>query len=161
MSSASPAPSSAPAPSPAAKKPAKPAAKKPAAPKKPSLLEKLSQTRVAPKSGNRLMPGEFTVSSVSGGVNKHILIATLGLVTIGVVKKWAVPGSKLTPTLAGGFVFLMVLSVADLAGGQVSKFASVLAMLALVTGLITEFPWSILLNVGSTTNPAAKKAPPS
>lgn len=84
-------------------------------------------------------------------LNKHIVVATLGLATIGIIKHYTQPNVPLTRIFIGSFVFMLALSVADLAGGQVSKFASALAMLALVNGILTEIPPGILTTISSAS----------
>ena len=73
-------------------------------------------------------------------LNKHIIVATLGLMGIGILKHYTQPNVPLTRVFVGSFVFLLALSVADLAGGSLSKLASALAMLALLNGILTEIP---------------------
>lgn len=93
-------------------------------------------------------------------VNKHIIVATFGLVAVGVIKKWNQPGANFTPIFVGGFVFMLGLSVADLFGGTMSKLASGLAMVALVNGILTEIPADFIQKlanppkVNSSTNVA-------
>lgn len=82
-------------------------------------------------------------------MNKHIVVAVIGLTAIGLYKHYTQPNIPLTRIYVGSFVLLLALSVADLAGGQVSKFASALAMLALLNGILTEIPPSFVAGLTS------------
>lgn len=85
------------------------------------------------------------------GINKHIVVATLGLIAIGVVKHNNSPNTPLTPVLIGGYVFMLALSVLDLFGGQASQLASGLAMVALVGGALTELDAATLASITHTS----------
>lgn len=85
-------------------------------------------------------------------VNKHIVVGTVIIVAGGLIKKWQQPSGSVTPVLLGGFVLMTVLGVLDLAGGGASKLAGGIAMLAAVTVILTEFPWSSIFKfVGAKT----------
>lgn len=52
-----------------------------------------------------------------------------------------------TTVLIGGYVFMLVLSVADMFGGNLSRLAGSLALLAALYVVIEEFPWDIIINL--------------
>lgn len=81
-------------------------------------------------------------------LNKHIVIGTLGLLVIGVLKHSENPNVSLSSVFIGSYVFMLALSVLDLAGGQASKLASALAMLALVNGILTQVDLSQISSFG-------------
>jgi beta-lactamase superfamily II metal-dependent hydrolase len=62
----------------------------------------------------------------------------------------------LTPVIIGSYVFVFILSIMDMFGGQMSQLAGALAMLAVTFVLLTEIDWaSIIKLVGGNTGPAA------
>lgn len=76
-------------------------------------------------------------------VNKHVVVATGIIVAGGIVKKLSQPnGGSITPVLLGGMIFMIPLAVLDLFGGGFSQLASALAMLAALTAILTEVPWT-------------------
>lgn len=88
-------------------------------------------------------------------LNKHIIIATLGLVAIGAVKHALNPSVKLTPIVIGGYVVMLVLSVIDLFGPQASKMASAFAMITLLSGALTELDASTINTLAKAGTAAA------
>lgn len=78
-------------------------------------------------------------------VNKHIVVASGIIVAGGIVKKLSQPGGgNITPILLGGMVLMIPLAVLDLFGGAFSQLASGIAMLAALTAILTEVPWSTI-----------------
>ena len=76
-------------------------------------------------------------------VNKKVIIAVFVVGGIGVMKA-VTKQEPITPVILGSYVFLLVLSVADLAGGQISNVVGGLAMVAVLTSILYDFPWSTL-----------------
>lgn len=74
-------------------------------------------------------------------MNNHIIAAGLIIVGSGVVQAWT-SKKPITPVIIGGYVFMLILSILDMFGGQISTIASALAMLAVVYVLLNVFPWS-------------------
>lgn len=75
-------------------------------------------------------------------MNKHIIAATLIIGSSGVIKAWQ-SKKPITPVILGSYVFMLVLSIADLAGGQVSRLAGAIAMVAMLTVILNT--WTPLL----------------
>ena len=79
-------------------------------------------------------------------MNKHIIAATLIIGGSGVVKAWMSKESiKITPIIMGSYVFMLVLSIADLAGGQVSQLAGAIAMVAMLAVILNT--WTPILGI--------------
>ena len=77
-------------------------------------------------------------------MNKHIIAATLIIGGSGVVKAWQSKEQiKITPIIMGSYVFMLVLSIADLAGGQVSQLAGAIAMVAMLAVILNT--WTPIL----------------
>lgn len=110
-------------------------------------------------------------------VNRQIIVTVVGITGITVGRILWLNGAKLaalagtgqtpppgvmqpvTPVLIGGYVLMLVLSLADLAGGQISVVVGGIAMLALFTAVLTGIPWALLLPGGkpattTTTTPS-------
>lgn len=75
-------------------------------------------------------------------MNKHIIAATLIIGGSGVIKAWQ-SKKAITPVILGSYVFMLVLSIADLAGGQVSQLAGAIAMVAMITVILNT--WTPIL----------------
>lgn len=85
------------------------------------------------------------------GSNKFILAAVAGIAGIAILNAW-VAKKGITRILAGAYVLLLLLSLLDLFGGVWSQLAGGLAMLALLSMLLTQTPWDALSKVtGSQT----------
>lgn len=94
-------------------------------------------------------------------MNKKIIIAVFVIGGAGVFN--AIQAKKpLTPVILGSYIFLLVLSVLDIFGGQLGVLAGALAMVAVVFVLLNEFPWQQLITTlqGKTTTPAPAQALP-
>lgn len=78
----------------------------------------------------------------SGGVNKHIIAATLIIGVSGIIKAWQ-SKKPITPVILGSYVFMLVLSIIDMFGGKASQLAGALAMLAVVAVILNT--WAPLL----------------
>lgn len=76
-------------------------------------------------------------------MNKHIIAATLIIGGSGVIKAWQ-SKKPITPVILGSYVFMLVLSIADLAGGQVSQLAGAIAMVAMITVILNT--WTPILS---------------
>lgn len=90
-------------------------------------------------------------------LNKHVIVATLGLATIGYMKHVQNPNVAQTPILVGSFVFMFALSALDLFGGMASKLASGLAILALVNGALTQIDAATISNLANAGKPTKPK----
>jgi hypothetical protein len=79
-------------------------------------------------------------------MNKKIIVSALVITGAGVVHSiTSKPPKAITPTVMGGYVFLLMLSLMDMIGGDLSKIAGGLSMVAVVYVLINVFPWSLLI----------------
>lgn len=76
-------------------------------------------------------------------MNKHIIAATLIIGSSGVIKAWQ-SKKAITPVILGSYVFMLVLSIADLAGGQVSQLAGAIAMVAMLAVILNT--WTPILS---------------
>lgn len=86
-------------------------------------------------------------------MNRKIVVAVIVITGSGVVN--AILNKKaLTPVIIGSYVFLFVLSIADMYGGPMSTLAGALAMLAVTYVLITEVPWTTIINLVQGKNAA-------
>lgn len=96
-------------------------------------------------------------------VNKAILIGALGITATGVVV--AVTKQKpITPVIMGGYVLCLVASIADLAGGEISRLMGDIVLAALFGVVLTELPWDTLLglvNGQGAQTPASNPPPPA
>lgn len=80
-------------------------------------------------------------------MNKQIVVAAFIITGAGIVNSLSSnPPKPITRTVMGGYIFLLVLSFLDLAGGSVAKIASALSMLAVVYVLLNVFPWGLVLS---------------
>ena len=75
---------------------------------------------------------------MSRPMNKQIIAATLIIGGSGVIRAWQTK-KPLTPVLLGSYVFMLVLSLADLFGGQVSKVAGAIALVAVVAVILNTW----------------------
>lgn len=71
-------------------------------------------------------------------MNKHIIAATLIIGGSGVIRAWQTK-KPLTPVILGSYVFMLVLSIADLFGGEVSRLAGAIAMLAMIAVILNTW----------------------
>lgn len=72
-------------------------------------------------------------------MNKQIVVAAFIITGSGVVKVWLADNPHgTTKVVLGGYIFLLVLSLLDMAGGDLSKIASGLAMVAVVYTLLSD-----------------------
>lgn len=78
-------------------------------------------------------------------MNKKIIAAAALIGFSGVVKA-ASSKAPLTPVITGAYIFLLMLAILDMFGGQASTLASALAMLAALYVLLTEFPWQSVVS---------------
>lgn len=78
-------------------------------------------------------------------INTKILIAVGVIGATGIIRIWSgngSAGSSITRVLVGANVLLVVLAIVDLFGEPFSSIAGGIAMLAVVTILLTQVPWS-------------------
>lgn len=88
-------------------------------------------------------------------MNTQIIVATGVIMGSGVINA-IIKNKPVTPVVIGGYVFMLLLSILDLFGGDMSKLASALAMLAMLYVLIYEFPWQQILTAVRGTQPNTK-----
>lgn len=86
--------------------------------------------------------GEYSSDGGKGSMNRHIIAATLIIGASGVVKAWQ-SKKPITTVILGSYVFMLILSIADLAGGQVSQLAGAIAMVAMITVILNT--WTPIL----------------
>lgn len=77
-------------------------------------------------------------------MNKKIIIAAFVITGSGVINAWS-HNKPVTPVILGSYIFVLLLSIADMFGGPLADISSALAMLAVVYVLLTEFPWQQIL----------------
>jgi hypothetical protein len=93
-------------------------------------------------------------------MNKKIIIATVVIAGSGVLNAWQ-NKKPITPVILGAYIFVFILAILDMFGGQLSTLAGALAMLAVVYILIHEFPWTQIQDaINGGTVPLAKEGPP-
>lgn len=79
-------------------------------------------------------------------MNKQIVASTAIIVGSGLSNAYA-KKTSVTRVIIGGYVFMLMLSIGDMIGGDLSKLMSALAILAATYVLLTEFPWSELIKL--------------
>ncbi len=79
-------------------------------------------------------------------MNKQIVAAVVIIGASGIVSAWT-KKQPITRVILGSYVLLLILAILDLFGGQVSRLAGALAMIAALYVIINQFPWSTLLNI--------------
>jgi hypothetical protein len=94
-------------------------------------------------------------------MNKKIVIAVLVIGGSGVISAWN-HNKPVTPVIMGSYIFLLMLSIADMFGGELSKLSGALAMLAMTYVLLEQdsFLWDILKQQTTTGNGAPQKSAP-
>ena len=81
-------------------------------------------------------------------MNDHIVVAALLIGATGIIKSYSSqPPQPITPVIVGTYVFLLLLSLLDMFGGSLAEVASALAMLATISVVLTQFPWSTVLGI--------------
>jgi hypothetical protein len=78
------------------------------------------------------------------GVNRQVLIAVFGIAGIAIFKSVTSKGAPVSRILLGAYVLLLLLGLLDVFGGVFSTIAGGIAMLALVTMLLTEVNWGAI-----------------
>lgn len=94
-------------------------------------------------------------------MNKKIVVAGVVIIGTGILKA-ATGGKALTPVFIGGYIFIFLLAIADAFGGVASQFSGALAMIAMLSILLTQFPWATVLGLigkggGQAPQPQGKK----
>jgi hypothetical protein len=79
-------------------------------------------------------------------VNRQVVISGFVIIGTGIIRA-AQGKTDYTTVLVGGYVFLLVMSILDLFGGNLSRLASILALLAALYVVIDKFPWDIVINL--------------
>lgn len=79
-------------------------------------------------------------------VNRKIVMSGFLIVGTGIINA-AQGKSDYTTVLVGGYVFMLVMSVMDMFGGNLSRLAGILAILAALWVVINEFPWDVIINL--------------
>lgn len=77
-------------------------------------------------------------------MNTKIIVAVLVISASGITNAW-LNKKPISPIVIGSYILLLILSIMDMFGGQISQLASAIAMLAVVYVLLTEFPWQQLI----------------
>ena len=86
-------------------------------------------------------------------VNRPVVVAVVGVTATTLFRTYLLnqvnPNKQvaLTPIIIGAYVVLLVLAVLDLFGGALSQIAGDIALLALFTTILTQFPWTSLTGV--------------
>lgn len=76
-------------------------------------------------------------------MNTKIIVSSVVIVSSGVLK--AIEQHKaISPVVEAGYIFMLLLSLLDVFGGKVAQLASALALLAMVSVLINQFPLQLL-----------------
>lgn len=78
-------------------------------------------------------------------MDRKIVAATAVIVASGVVNAWT-SKKPITPVILGGYVFMLVLSLLEMFGGDTAKLADALAMLAVTYVVIAEIPWTTIIS---------------
>lgn len=79
-------------------------------------------------------------------INRQIIFSGFIIVGTGIIR--ATQGkSDYTTVLVGGYVFILVLSIMDAFGGNLSRFSGALALLAAAYVVIDKFPWDVVINL--------------
>lgn len=77
-------------------------------------------------------------------MNKQIVIATAVIAGSGIISSWQ-KKQPITPVILGAYVFMLLLAILDAFGGDISKLASALALLAMTAVVVNQFPWQTIL----------------
>lgn len=77
-------------------------------------------------------------------MNKQIVVSCMVITSAGVTNA-VVKKQPLSKVIMGGYIFLLVLSIADLFGGPISQLASALSMVAVLYVILNVFPWGTVL----------------
>lgn len=103
-------------------------------------------------------------------VNKPVIVAVVTITAVSIVRAWSMglgtakgvvaSGTPIvTPIIMGAYIVLLVLAVIDLFGGMAAQVASALAMLALLTVILTQFPFTAITKaLASAQQQQGKKA---
>lgn len=77
-------------------------------------------------------------------MNKQIVVATAIIAGSGVISSWQAK-KPITPVILGAYIFMLLLALLDAFGGDISKLASALALLAMTAVVVNQFPWQTVL----------------
>jgi hypothetical protein len=88
-------------------------------------------------------------------VNNKIIVAVVFVAGTGIANRYLNNNSSITTVVVGSYILLLVLSVMDMFGGQLSQLAGAIAMLLVVYTLFGKdpktqqplFPWQQLINL--------------
>lgn len=79
-------------------------------------------------------------------MNKSIVASTAVIMGSGLANAY-LNKKPITRVIIGGYVFMVMLSIGDMFGGDIGKLMSALALLATTYILLTEFPWQAIINL--------------
>jgi hypothetical protein len=79
-------------------------------------------------------------------MNKTIVASTAIIMGSGLANAY-MNKQPITRVIIGGYVFMLMLSVGDMFGGDIGKLMSALALLATTYVLLTQFPWQAVINL--------------
>ncbi len=79
-------------------------------------------------------------------MNTKVVVSVFVVASSGVFKAM-INHAPVTPIILGSYIFLLVLAVMDVFGGQMSTLAGALALIAATFVLLTEFPWTQLVGI--------------
>lgn len=91
-------------------------------------------------------------------MNKKIIVAVIVIGGSGIVNAWT-HAKPLTPVILGAYILLLVLAITDAFGPPLSDIAGAIAMLAMVFVLLTEFPWTTIINTLQGNKASSTSAP--
>lgn len=93
-------------------------------------------------------------------MNKKIVVVGFIIVGGGVANAWFFsPGKAITPVILGGYILVLLLSLLDVFGGQVSVLAGAIAILACTFVVVNTYLPLLgriggIVGGGNTTNPS-------
>lgn len=90
-------------------------------------------------------------------MNRKIAVAGVVIIGTGVIKA-ATSGGKLTPVFIGGYIFIVLLAIADAFGGPLSQFSGALALIAMLSILLSQFPWTTIIGLIQGGHGSSNKA---
>jgi len=79
-------------------------------------------------------------------MNRKIIVATFVIAGAGIMNAW-MNNKPVTPVILGSYIFILMLSIADMFGGALSTLSGGIAMVAVTYVLLTEVPWSQFIKI--------------
>lgn len=89
-------------------------------------------------------------------MNKSVVASTAIIMGSGIANAW-INKKPVTRVIVGGYVFMLMLSIGDMFGGDLGKLMSALALLAATYVLLVEFPWTTVIGAVQGTGKTDKK----